>query len=446
MLSDPTAVSKTALLRIMRNILYRIRGLVIKELLQLRRDKLLLGFLILGPLLELLLMGGMTGGGVRNLPLAVVDLDRSRASRELVARLDQTDELLVRAYGESVAQAEEWMQSGQVGVIVAIPPGYGASLTDPLQSAEVQVIADGSSYVVSNVAIGAAENVAAEIVRDIAARYGLASALHRPVGANAPTGPVELRFIARFNAALDGQPGAITMMLGLIVYQVTLIIAAQSFTRERELGTLEQLRVTPLGRVELMAGKAIPTLVVGLVDALLMIGVIVAWFDIPLRGSLPLLLLLTVPFVLVQIGWGTLISLISRTQQQAMLFVFALAMLEIACSGFLVPAGSLPEAMRVLSRFSSVQHYMAIVRGVMLRGAGLGVLWSPGLALGGIALAVMTLAWLRLWVGLDADSLRQRLRAAGHIRWRERRVVRRTKKPKLSREPAYVDVRVEIDD
>jgi ABC-2 type transport system permease protein len=419
----------------MRNILYRIWGLVIKELLQLRRDKLLLGFLLLGPLLELLLMGGMTGGGVRNLPLAVVDLDRSRASRELVARLEQTDELLIRAYGDSVAQAEEWMQSGQVSVVVAIPPGYGASLTDPLQSAEVQVIADGSSYVVSNVAIGAAENVAAEIARDLAARYGLASAL-----------PVELRFIARFNAALDGQPGAITMMLGLIVYQVTLIIAAQSFTRERELGTLEQLRVTPLGRVELMAGKAIPTLVVGLVDCLLMIGVIVAWFDIPLRGSLPLLLLLTVPFVLVQIGWGTLISLISRTQQQAMLFVFALAMLEIACSGFLVPAGSLPEAMRVLSRFSSVQHYMAIVRGVMLRGAGLGVLWSPGLALGGIALAVMTLAWLRLRVGLDADSLRQRLRAAWHVHRRERRVVRRTKKPKLSREPAYVDVRVEIDD
>jgi ABC-2 type transport system permease protein len=419
----------------MRDTLYRIWGLVIKELLQLRRDKLLLGFLLLGPLLELLLMGGMAGGGVRNLPLAVVDLDRSRASRELITRLDQTDKLLIRTYGDSVAQAEEWMQSGQVGVIVAIPPGYGKSLTDPLQSAEVQIIADGSSYVVSNVAIDAAENVAAEIVQDITARYGVTNGM-----------PVELRFVARFNAALDGQPGAITMMLGLIVYQVTLIIAAQSFTRERELGTLEQLRVTPLGRVELMAGKAIPTLVVGLVDCLLMIGVIVAWFDIPLRGSLPLLLLLTVPFVLVQIGWGTLISLISRTQQQAMLFVFALAMLEIACSGFLVPAGSLPEAMRVLSRFSSVQHYMAIVRGVMLRGAGLEVLWSPGLALGGIAFAVMMLAWLRLRVGLDTDSLRQRLRGVWHIHWRARRVARRAKKPKLTGEPAYADVRVEADD
>ena len=134
------------------------------------------------------------------------------------------------------------------------------------------------------------------------------------------------------------------------------------------------------------------------------------------------------------------------TKVCAVLFVFALAMLEIACSGFLVPASSLPEVMRLLSRFSSVQHYMAIVRGVMLRGAGLGVLWSPGLALGEIAFAVMTLAWLRLRLGLDADSLRQRLRAAWRVRRLARRAARRAKKSKLTGKPAYADVRVEADD
>ncbi len=427
----------------MKDALHRIWGLVIKELLQLGRDKLLLGFVLLGPLLELLLMGGLAGGGVQNLPLAVVDLDRSRASRELITRLDQTDELLIKAYGDSVAQAQEWMQSGQIGVIVVVPPGYGETLNDPLRSAEVQVIADGSSQVVSTIASATTENVAAEIVQDLAARHAVASG-----------GPVDLRFVARFNAALDGRPSAITMMLGLIVYQVTLIIAAQSFTRERELGTLEQLRVTPLGRLELMAGKAIPALLVGLVDCLLMTGVIVAWFDIPVRGSLLLLLLLTIPFILTQIGWGTLISLVSRTQQQAMLFVFALAMLEIALSGFLVPAGNLPGVMQVLSYASSVQHYMAIVRGVMLRGAGPGSLWLPALALSRIACAVGALAWLRLWLGLDTDSLRRRLQVAWHIyqrRRRERRADRSAKrarghggkKPKLVKEPAYADVRVE---
>jgi ABC-2 type transport system permease protein len=307
----------------------------------------------------------------------------------------------------------------------------------------VQVIADGSNYVVSTVAIATTENVAAEIVQDLTARHAVASG-----------GPVELRFVARFNALLDDRPHAITAMLGLIVYQVTLIIASQSFTRERELGTLEQLRVTPLGRLELMAGKAIPTLLVGLVDCLLMLGVIAVWFDIPVRGSLLLLLLLTIPFVLAQIGWGTLISLVSHTQQQALLFVFALAMLEVALSGFMVPAGDMPGVMRVLSAVSSVQHYLVILRGVMLRGAGLRSLWLPGLALGGIALAVGTLAWLRLRLGLDTNSLSRQLQALWRIHQRERRErqanrrargtdVRREKKPRQTRKRAYADVRVE---
>ncbi len=422
-----------------RDTLYRIWGLTVKELLQLSRDKLLLGFVLLGPLLELLLMGGLAGGGVHNLPVAVVDLDRSRSSRELITRLDQTDELLVKMYGDSVAQAQGWMQRGQTAVIVVVPPGYGEVLAAPQQSAEVQVIADGSNHVVSTVAIATTENVAAEIVQDLTARHAATSG-----------GPVGLRFVARFNAFLDDRPHAITAMLGLIVYQVTLIIASQSFTRERELGTLEQLRVTPLGRLELMLGKAIPTLLVGLVDCLLMTGVVVLWFDIPVRGSLLLLLALTIPFILVQIGWGTLISLVSRTQQQALLFVFALAMLEVALSGFMVPAGDMPGAMRVLSAVSSVQHYLVILRGVMLRGTGWGSLWLPGLALGGIASGVAALAWLRLRLGLDTDSVTHRLQAlwdAYRLRRRERQAERRAnrgsgrragkvKKRKLTGEPA----------
>jgi ABC-2 type transport system permease protein len=229
-----------------------------------------------------------------------------------------------------------------------------------------------------------------------------------------------------------------------------LIIASQSFTRERELGTLEQLRVTPLGRLELMLGKAIPTLLVGLVDCLLMTGVVALWFDIPVRGSLLLLLALTIPFILAQIGWGTLISLVSRTQQQALLFVFALAMLEVALSGFMVPAGDMPGAMRVLSAVSSVQHYLVILRGVMLRGAGWGSLWPSGLALGGIAFGVAALAWLRLRLGLDSDSVTHRLQVLWHayqVRRRERQAGRsahrgsgrragKVKKRKLTGEPA----------
>jgi ABC-2 type transport system permease protein len=206
-------------------------------------------------------------------------------------------------------------------------------------------------------------------------------------------------------------------MLGMIVFQVALVVAAQSIAREREMGTLEQLRVTPLGRIDLMVGKALPTLAIGVVDFLMMMGIVVIWFDIPMRGSLLLLTLLTIPFVLVQVGWGTLISLISRTQQQAMLLVFALAMLEVAFSGFLVPAGDMPGAMQIVSYISSVQHYLVIVRGVTLRGAGLSGLWLQGAVLTGLSLAILVVAWLRLRMGLDSDSMRQRLGAA----WRRAR-------------------------
>ena len=398
----------------MRDALHRAWGLVIKELLQLSRDKLLLAFVLLAPLVELVLMGGLTGGGIENLPLAIVDLDHSRASRELAVKLEQTDELMIRSFGASTVEAQELMQQGEIATIIVVPPGYGEQLTDPQQGAEVQVIADGSNYVISSVAISAAETVAADIVRDLAAQHVLASA-----------GPLDLRFTSRFNPSLDGQPHSITMMLGLIVYQVALIISAQSFTRERELGTLEQLRVTPLGRLELIVGKAIPVLIIGLADCLLMTGVITAWFDIPMRGSLLLLLLLTVPFVLTQIGWGTLISLISRTQQQAMMFVFALAMVEIACSGFMVPASTMPPVMRALSQFSSVQHYVGAVRGLMLRGAGFTTLWVPWLAMSGIAVGITLLALLRMRAGLSADSLQRRIKSALQARRREREARRR---------------------
>ena len=402
----------------MRESLHRIWGLVVKEFLQLFRDKVLIAFVIVGPLIELLLMGGLAGGGVKNLPMAVVDMDRSRASRELALRLDQTEELRTVAYLDSVEAAQGLMRRGEVAVIVVVPPDYGRRLASLGGGAEVQIIADGSNYLISTVALSTGESVAAEIARDLVARQMMGS-----------SASLELRFVARFNAALDDRPGAITSILGLIVYQVTLVVAARSFTRERELGTLEQLRVTPLGRLEMIIGKAAPTLAVGMLDGLLMIGLSILWFDLPVRGSLPLLFLLTVPFVLTQVGWGTFISLISRTQQQAILFVFALAMLEVGSSGFMVPTSALPGVMRVISNGSAVRHYLAILRGVMLRGAGFDSLWLPSLALVLIAIATSLLAWLRLLVGLDAASPRQLLRRLGRRRARRKaRAARRRRR------------------
>jgi ABC-2 type transport system permease protein len=407
----------------MKDTLHRIWSMVVKEFLQLSRDKVLMVFVLAAPLLELLLMGTMTGDGVKNLPLAVIDNDRSRASRELISMVDQSDELLLKEYVASIEEAQALMQRGKIAAIVVIPPGYGQNIADLQRSAEVQIIVDDSNHIVARVAETSLETIAGEIMHDLTAHLTTISG-----------GPVNLSFVARFNAALDDRPHSITAMMGMIVYQVTLVIAAQSFTRERERGTLEQLRITPMGRLEMILGKAIPTLVVGLLNCLLMIGFIAVWFDVPMRGSLPLLLVLTIPFVLAQIGWGTLISLVSRTQQQAILFVFALAMLEVACSGFIVSTSDMPIAMQVVASVSSVQHYLIILRGIMLRGAGLGSLWVPALALSGIAVAATSVAWLRLRVGLGTDSLQRRLRAMWQA-YQERQRRQKTTDRRLPREP-----------
>jgi len=412
--------------------LHRIWGLAVKEFQQLGRNKLLLAFLILGPIMELGLMGSLSGGGVKNLRLAVVDNDRTRASRDMIAKLDRTDELRLVSYADAVAEAERSMQDGDIDAVAVIPPGYASALNDHGQSAQIQLVADGSHHVVSTVAIGAAEDVAAEISRELAASH-----------TSAGQGPVDLRFVARFNRYLKDRPHSITAMLGIVVFEVALVVAAQSIAREREMGTLEQLRVTPLRRFELVAGKGIPTLLVGLVDFLLMLGLAAALFDVPVRGSLPLLTLLTVPFVVAQIGWGTLISLISRTQQQAMLFVFALAMVEVAFSGFLVPAADMPAVMRVVSYASSMQHYLVIMRGIALRGAGLQSLWLPSVALLGISSTLVLLALARLRIGLDAGSLRhhltiviRRLRDRCRSRSARRSAKKRGASQDWSREPA----------
>jgi ABC-2 type transport system permease protein len=414
----------------MKDTLHRIWSMVVKEFLQLSRDKVLMAFVLAAPLLELVLMGTMTGDGVQNLPLAVIDNDRSRASRELISMADQSDELLLKRYVANIEEAKALMQRGKIAAIVVIPPGYGENIADVQRSAEVQIVVDDSNHVVATVAETSLETIAGEIMHDLTANLTTISG-----------GPVNLSFVARFNAALDDRPHSITAMLGMIVYQVTLVIAAQSFTRERERGTLEQLRITPMGRMELIVGKAVPTLVVGLLNCMLMIGMIAVWFEVPIRGSLPLLLLLTIPFVLAQIGWGTLISLVSRTQQQAILFVFALAMLEVACSGFIVSTSDMPVAMQIVASVSSVQHYLVILRGIMLRGAGLGSLWAPALALSGIALAATMVAWLRLRAGLDADSLHQRLRAmwkAYQERQRRQRTISRRPPRGPGRRPELV--------
>jgi ABC-2 type transport system permease protein len=351
----------------------RIWNLVLKELVQLRRDWMMTTFILTLPILQLVLLAQATSSRISNLCVAVLDSDRSSASRRLVASLDNRQELDICFHPTTLADTHHLLDQGEVTFVVVIPAGFAAALADGSRVPSVQLIADGSNDLLGGIALSAARGAVAELEIDMAREAGL-------FGANlAPT--INLRPTVRFNPTFDFRFFSIPAQAGFIVYQVTLTIASIGLARERELGTLEPLMVMPLRRIELVVGKAIPALIIGAINFLLLMAVTVFGFHVPLRGSLPLLFGLTVLFIIAEVGYGIFISSIARTQQQAILFVFVLAMVDMAFSGYMVRIKNLPVAFQMISQVVPFRHYLTIIRGVMVKGAGLDALWPHAVAM-----------------------------------------------------------------
>ncbi len=363
-------------------MLGRIWNLVVKEYIQLVRDRLMTGFLLLFPAAQLMLLAQATGQGIHELSLAVVDLDRSSESRGLSRALDNVPELAWRYQPADADALTGLIEEGQAVAGLVIPSGFGEALAGGRGAPPVQLILDGSNTAVAATAKAAAEGVLNAYLQGLAAERGMA----------AEAASVELRIDVRYNPALKTRLFTIPAQMGFIVYQVTLAVASLAFARERELGTLEQLLVTPLRRFELITGKAILAWLVGGLDFLLMYAVVVRLFAIPMRGAFVLLLACSLFFIAVEIGYGVVISSFARTQQQAILYVFLLAMLDVALSGYLVPVKNMPALFQAAAAASPLQHYLVIVRAIMLKGAGMTTLLPQVGALGAIGVAVGLIA------------------------------------------------------
>lgn len=352
-------------------MLLRIRNLVWKELIQLRRDWLMTGFILTLPVLQLILLAQATSSRISNLDVAVLDHDHSAASRGLAVDFDNKRELDVCCFPTSLEETRRLLDQGDATLAVVIPVGFAAELEAPSQSVSVQLIADGSNDILADTALAAA--------RSTVASYSASEEIG--MSRESQGARIDLRTTVRFNPAFNVKFFTMPAQVGFIIYQVTLTIASIGLARERELGTLEQLIVMPLRRLELVVGKAIPALIVGALNFILMLGVAVFGFDVPMRGSLPLLFGLTLLFIVAEIGYGIFISGIARTQQQAILLVFVLAMVDMAFSGYLVRIQNLPGVMRALAEIVPFRHYLTIIRGVMLKGAGLEALWIHAVAI-----------------------------------------------------------------
>jgi len=369
-------------------MLTRIWNLALKEFIQLARDWLMTTFILTLPVLQLVLLAQATNSRISNLCVAALDLDRSSVSRQLITALDNRPELSLCYYPASLADVHRLLDQGEAALAVIIPAGFGSDLADIARTPGVQIVADGSNSVSGSIALGSAQEAISAFVANL-------------VPGHLASPPIDLRTNVYFNPEFDFHFFSIPAQVGFIIYQVTLVVASIGLARERELGTLEQLMVIPLGRLELVIGKAIPALVIGTLNFFLMLAVAVFFFHIPLRGSLLLLVVFTLLFIAAEIGYGIFISGLAHTQQQAILFVFVLAMVDMAFSGYLVRVKNLPLVLQTVSQLVPFSHYLAIIRGVMLKGAGWDALWPHAAAMLVMGVLVTVVAVRNLSRSLD---------------------------------------------
>jgi ABC-2 type transport system permease protein len=339
----------------------------------------------MAPLLQLTMLGYAATTDVRNVPVVVADMDRSRESRELVSRFEASQNFEIIGSVASVREIDAYLDSGRAWMALSIPPEYGNQVRAGAGSV-LQVVADGTDANSTNVALGYAGLLVASYGRELATGMGRA----------APVPLISSEVRVWFNPELESRDFMIPGILALLLLVVTTNLSSMAIVREKELGTLEQLNVTPIARWELIAGKLLPYALIGVVDALLVVAVAIGWFEVPLRGSFLLLMAMCVVYLLTTLGLGLFVSTISATQQQAMMtasFFFLIPMVFL--SGFIFPIENMPEAIQPFTYLIPLRYFLVILRGIFLKGIGLETLWPEALALFAWGAVILTLATLR---------------------------------------------------
>jgi drug efflux transport system permease protein len=363
----------------------RILHLIRKEFLELRQDPRLFPIIIFAPLIQLTMLGYAATTDVHDVPLVVVDQDRSTESRELISRFEASQNFAVVDSVTSLNAVDAYLDEGEAWMALAIPAGYGERIRGG-QPAAIQVVADGTDANSTNVALGYARALVAGYSRELSVTSG---------GQVAPP-LVSADVRVWFNPGLESRYFMIPGILAMLLLLVTTNLCSMAIVREKEIGTLEQLNVTPLARSELIIGKLVPYAIIGMLDVLLVVAVAVGWFEVPLRGSFWLLIGMCLVYLLSTLGLGLFVSTISKTQQQAMMttsFFFLLPMIFL--SGFIFPIENMPDVIQPFTYLIPLRYFLVILRGIFLKGVGIDVLWPQALALLAWGMAILTLATLR---------------------------------------------------
>jgi ABC-2 type transport system permease protein len=360
----------------------RIRVLLRKELRQIFRDPRMKRLIFVAPVFQLVIFGYAVNTDIRETPLFVVDHSATYESRELVNALTASGYFRVVGRSPRPEALSRALDRGDAMVGIQIPPTYAADLKAG-RGAAVQIVIDGTN---SNTATVVQGNVL-RIVQQLSERHMAAG------GGVVPAG-VELRIRAWFNPDLASRVYNVPAVMALIVLLMTLLLTALTVVRERELGTLEQLSVTPLSPGELILGKTLPVAMIAMVQLGIIMVVAIFWFGIPFRGSFPALLVAAFIYIVAGLACGLLISTFSRTQQEALMAMFLFFMPAIILSGFMFPIFTMPPVFQWITLANPIRHFLEIVRPVFLRGDGIVELWPQYLWLVALAAAaLLTARW-----------------------------------------------------
>jgi len=367
-------------------MLERLLRMLIKEFIQVLRNPRMRAVIFIVPVVQVLIIGYAVSTDVRHVALAVYDLDRTPASRDLLARFEGSGcfDVVRRISSEQEIQAV--LDAGEAKAVLRFNRGFAEDL-DGNRTAQAQLLLDGSDSNTASVILSYASRIAAD--------FNLArmeQRFTRSAGLRLEAQPITLVTRAWFNPNLDSRNFFVPGVLAMLVAVVSIILSSMAIVREREIGTMEQIMVTPIGRLEFILGKTIPFALIGFVDVALITLVAVFWFRVPLLGNPLMLFLGTGLYLLSTLGVGLFISTVSATQQQAMMTAFFFMLPAFMLSGFVYPIANMPVGVQWLTYLNPLRYYLVIIRGVFLKGLGPQTLWPHLLALAVLGGTMLVLA------------------------------------------------------
>ena len=367
-------------------MLERLMRMLIKEFTQVLRNPRMRAVVFVMPVLQVLIIGYAVNTDVRHVPLAVYDLDRTPASRDLLARFEGSGcfDVVRRIQVEGEIQAV--LDAGDAKAVLRINRGFAEDL-DGGRTALAQLLLDGSDSNTASIILGYAARISADFNRTI-----IEQRFSKAAGLRLEADPVALTWRAWFNPNLDSRNFFVPGVLAMLVAVVSIILSSMAIVREREIGTMEQIMVTPIGRLEFILGKTIPFALIGFVDVALITAIAVFWFQVPLLGNPLFLFLGTGLYLLSTLGVGLYISTVSATQQQAMMTAFFFMLPAFMLSGFVYPIANMPKVVQWFTYLNPLRYYLVIIRGVFLKGLGMEVLWPQLLALALLGTTMLALA------------------------------------------------------